>query len=222
MSKAKEAFVAEVKPYYDRHRHTILKIGAEDKVVKFIPLSVDEGLKVVRMSQAQFSETYKEIPNYPVEKAVQLFLGYAKTLGATKEVMDIFRTVMQISEEVIQLAMAKRQVEESKVAPPKIKKEVKEKEVKEKKSSVIAPQKSAAQMFKDLIMEGKLTDDQIFAEVQENFGVDDSKRGYVKWYRNHLKKAGMNPPEAVEAVKPSKTNAREHKVIETGPKKKGK
>ena len=28
------------------------------------------------------------------------------------------------------------------------------------------------------------------------FGLDEKKRGYVKWYRNHLKKQGQNPPEA--------------------------
>ena len=55
---------------------------------------------------------------------------------------------------------------------------------------------SAANMFKDLIMEGKLTDDQIFAKVQKEFGLDDNKRSYVKWYRNDLTKKGMNPPAA--------------------------
>lgn len=54
---------------------------------------------------------------------------------------------------------------------------------------------SAAQMFQDLIMAGKLTDDQIFEKVQAEFGLDEKKRGYVKWYRNHLKKQGKNPPE---------------------------
>ena len=55
---------------------------------------------------------------------------------------------------------------------------------------------SAAQLFKDLIMEGKLTDNQIFDRVSDQFGLDEKKRGYVKWYRNHLKKSGSNPPAA--------------------------
>ena len=45
-------------------------------------------------------------------------------------------------------------------------------------------------------MEGKLTDDQIFAKVQKEFNLDDNKRSYVKWYRNDLNKKGMNPPAA--------------------------
>lgn len=54
---------------------------------------------------------------------------------------------------------------------------------------------SASAMFQELIMAGKMTDDEIFAAVQEKFGLPDKKRNYVPWYRNHLKKAGMNPPE---------------------------
>lgn len=55
---------------------------------------------------------------------------------------------------------------------------------------------SAAQLFKDLIMEGKLSDDKIFEKVQAKFGLDEKKRSYVAWYRNDLTKKGMNPPEA--------------------------
>ena len=56
---------------------------------------------------------------------------------------------------------------------------------------------SASAMFCELIMEGKLTDDQIFAAVQIEFKLDESKRSYVKWYRNDLKKKGKNPPAPV-------------------------
>jgi hypothetical protein len=55
---------------------------------------------------------------------------------------------------------------------------------------------SAASRFKELIMAGKMTDDNIFADVQKEFGLDDSKRSYVAWYRNQLRKDGQNPPEA--------------------------
>lgn len=55
---------------------------------------------------------------------------------------------------------------------------------------------SAASRFKELIMAGKLTDDKIFEAVQKEFGLDDSKRSYVAWYRNQLRKDGQNPPDA--------------------------
>lgn len=57
---------------------------------------------------------------------------------------------------------------------------------------------TAAKRFQELIMEGKKTDDQIFAVVQKEFGLDDNKRSYVKWYRNYLTKQGQNPPAAKE------------------------
>jgi hypothetical protein len=67
-----------------------------------------------------------------------------------------------------------------------------------KKSGVAVPRESAAQMFKDLIMEGKKTDDQIFAAVKAKFKLDDKKRSYVAWYRNALVKDGKKPPAAKE------------------------
>ena len=73
-----------------------------------------------------------------------------------------------------------------------------EKKPTEKKPTEKKPRESAARLFQDLIMEGKLTDDQIFKRVQEKFGLDDSKRSYVAWYRNHLKKQGQTVPAAKE------------------------
>lgn len=54
---------------------------------------------------------------------------------------------------------------------------------------------TAAGMFRQLIREGKLSDDAIFKKVQAKFGLDDSKRSYVGWYRNQLKKAGEKVPD---------------------------
>lgn len=55
---------------------------------------------------------------------------------------------------------------------------------------------TAAKLFQALIMEGKLTDDQIFEQVKAKFNLDEKKRSYVRWYRNHLAKQGKNPPAA--------------------------
>jgi len=62
-----------------------------------------------------------------------------------------------------------------------------------------ARKESASSMFQSLIMEGKLTDDAIFAKVQKAFGLDDKKRAYVSWYRNHLRKGGAKVPDAIKA-----------------------
>lgn len=60
----------------------------------------------------------------------------------------------------------------------------------------------AKDLFIELIMAGKLSDDQIFAEVQKKFDLDEKKRNYVGWYRNHLKKEGKNPPGPIGGDKP--------------------
>jgi hypothetical protein len=62
------------------------------------------------------------------------------------------------------------------------------------KKAVAKKATSASSMFCELIMEGKLTDNEIFETVQKEFGLDNKKRGYVGWYRNNLKKKGENPP----------------------------
>ena len=64
----------------------------------------------------------------------------------------------------------------------------------EKPAKATGKAESAAAMFQRLIMEGKLSDKKIFAEVQAAFGLDDKKYSYVKWYRNYLTKQGKNPP----------------------------
>lgn len=60
-----------------------------------------------------------------------------------------------------------------------------------------SPRESASTLFKSLIMEGKLTDDQIFAEVQKKFGLPDKRRSYVGAYRSILRKEGQNAPGPV-------------------------
>lgn len=212
-------FVAMVAPCYDFNRHTILRVMQSDNFVKFIPLDIVEGLKIKTSGVKEFNSMYKEIPDYTIEKACGLFVNYARTLGATKEVMDILCTFSHVSAEDIELAMGKRKVtEDSKLIPekkpPAPKKEsvnktkdviIKTKaEPKSSKSEAAKPlengkarQSSAAEMFRDLIMEGKLTDDQIFKEVQDAFGIDDSKKSYVNWYRKKLEKDGKKPPKPV-------------------------
>lgn len=222
-------FINDLSPYYDRQRHTVLKISASPDAVKFIPLDINEGLRVVQLSKKVFDDTYKPIPNYPSKKACEMFFEYSKTLGATKEVMEILSIFTTVTEADIKLATERRKTESPLVPksdttkkPSKTEKQEKpttaEKPTKTVKTGKAKPPepikqptptktkslsspksgwKSAAEMFRGLIMEGKLTDEQIFEQVKEAFGVDDSKFFYVKAYRRDLQKAGMNPPEPV-------------------------
>ncbi len=51
--------------------------------------------------------------------------------------------------------------------------------------------KSSSGMFKGLLLEGKLSDDEIFKAVQKKFGLDDGKRGYISWNRGWLIRNGL-------------------------------
>lgn len=202
-----------VVPCYDHQRRTCIQVERSAGLVKFIPLDIILGLEVHSTSADSFDQRFTPMEGYPVEKACQLFVNYSQTLGATKEAMEYLGQVINVSKQELEMATAKKQTTAekpaaTKAAKPAAKKAAPVKTAKAEKPAAKAakpaakPAKagekkpSAAQMFQDLIMAGKLTDDQIFEKVQAEFGLDEKKRGYVKWYRNHLKKSGQNPPEA--------------------------
>ena len=215
MATKKQAPV--IMPCYDHQRRTCIQVERAAGLVKFIPLDVSLGLEVHSTSMDSFDQRFTPMEGYPVEKACQLFVNYSQTLGATKEAMDYLGQVINVSKQELEMATAKKQTTAEKPAATKAAKPAAKKpaakttEVKAgrravdpvvktkptaKPAKVGEKKPSAAQMFQDLIMAGKLTDDQIFEKVQAEFGLDEKKRGYVKWYRNHLKKQGANPPEA--------------------------
>jgi hypothetical protein len=143
---------------------------------------------------------------YPAAKACQLYLNYSQDIGASKEALDYLGQIINVSKQESDMA-TKKKVSTEQPAPvkkvaakPAAKVAVKPapaKKVAVKPTTKTGEKKpSAAMMFQDLIMAGKLADDQIFEKVQAVFGLDEKKRGYVKWYRNHLTKLGQNPPAA--------------------------
>ena len=97
---------------------------------------------------------------------------------------DVERLLHQPSDKEIDMAKAKAKA--------------KQKKVDKKAGKPVAPRETAAAMFQELIMDGKFTDDQIFAKVKAKFKLDDKKRSYVAWYRNKLGKDGKKPPTAKE------------------------
>ena len=188
------------------NRNTAILVERSGDLIKFIPLVGEAGFEVEELPVSQFSQLYEVLVDYPAARAAQLYAGYAQSLGASKSVMEYLGHIIKLSPKEIEMATAKKTA--AKAAPEKATKTAAkpaaksaakatkapkaEKAVKE----AGAPRESAAQMFKDLIMEGKLNDDKIFEKVQAKFGLDEKKRSYVAWYRNDLTKKGMNPPEA--------------------------
>lgn len=183
-------------PCYDRQRRTCIEVARVAGQVKFIPLDVSEGLQVQTTSADSFDQRYEPMVNYPIEKAAQLFLNYSQTIGASKEALGYLGQIVNVSKQEADMATTKKTAATEKAAATKTaaKKAAPAKPA-AKPAKTGEKKPSAAQMFQDLIMAGKLTDDQIFEKVQAEFGLDEKKRGYTKWYRNHLKKQGQNPPE---------------------------
>jgi hypothetical protein len=214
MATKKQA--SAVMPCHDHNRRTCIQVERSAGLVKFIPLDIILGLEVHSTSADSFDQRFTPMEGYPVEKACQLFVNYSQTLGATKEAMDYLGQVINVSKQELEMATTKKQIVAEKPAAAKAVKPVAKKAAAKpevhagrraidpvvKAKPAAKPAKagekktSAAQLFQDLIMAAKLTDDQIFEKVQAEFGLDEKKRGYVKWYRNHLKKQGQNPPEA--------------------------
>ena len=179
---------------YDRERRTCIQVDRQDGVVKFIPLDATTGLEVLTSDETEFDQRYKPMVDYPVERAAKLYISYAQYLGASEEVLKYLGKLITITKQEFEMATKKKPAGSApaKKAPAKAPaKKAAAKPAGEKKES-------AAQMFQELIMEGKLTDDKIFEKVQAKFGLDDKKRSYVAWYRNYLTKQGKKPPAAKE------------------------
>lgn len=211
--------------HHDHERRTCIELRRDADFVTFIPMSI-EGMVVQRESLKNFDSRYSALPQYPVERAAKLYAEYAADLGGSPEAMKELAQLTNLSAKEIEMATAKNATKATEAktkateaktkaaakpaakaaaAKPAAKgkdvpvtKGVKAPAAKPaaKEAKATGEKRSAAQAFKDLIMEGKLTDDKIFEKVSKEFGLDESKRGYVKWYRNWLVKNGQKPPAA--------------------------
>lgn len=205
----------------DVNRRTCIMLDKTDGVVRYIPLNGSEGFLIELIDEKDFNQRYKEI-EYPIDRAAKLYVEYAAELGASKEAMLALAVYTNVTQKEIDMATSKKVTRSTPAAKPagnpkktpakpagkaaaagkavaKTAAKTQAKAPATKKSAVTAAgdkKPSAATRFQELIMAGKLSDDQIFAKVQEEFGLDDNKRSYVKWYRNHLTKQGKNPPAA--------------------------
>jgi hypothetical protein len=199
--------------FVDRQRHTCLAVDRSKTEVTFLRINVEDGFDLEKWPAAKFVETFnKELPDYPVEKAARLYAQYAQLTGATQQAMQALGQLVTLTQEEIDMATKKKATNQATKsgkgakpekktdkAPvekkPAAKKPAGKKEAPAAKAPKAEKGETAAGMFRELIREGKLTDDQIFDKVQKKFGLGDDKRGYVKWYRNDLIKKGEKVPE---------------------------
>lgn len=163
-------------------------VGRTKDLVRFVALNVAEGLKVAVVAAKRFDELYRPIQGYPELKAAQAYARFATALGATPEVMTELGRVVKLSPEVIELATTRVKTVVAEDGTKTIEKVARGQKGKKPAGG------TAAELFRSLIMEGKLTDDQIFAQVKQAFNLDDKKRAYVSWYRKDLVKQGKEVP----------------------------
>lgn len=205
----------------DHNSQTCIEFYRKKNQVWYTPLDIT-GLELKSLSESEFDSAYSEIADYEVQKAAALYVSYAETIGASKEVMEELGKIIKISADSLSRALEKvskreekkliKQKKEAAMAEPKPTKNkpvVVEKAVKKVTKAEVKPEKkepqdletkpktkrpSASQMFKDLIMAGELDEMQIFKKVQEEFKLDDNKFSYVNWNYKDLVKNGLNPP----------------------------
>jgi hypothetical protein len=194
----------------DRERRTCLAISGSGSTVEFIPLNIENGFNIETMSRKTFDELYQQLVDYPPARCATLYAQYAMTVGASVEAMEALGRLTKLTPKEIEMAT------EKKASTAKVEKTAAEKPAKTAKAAaapaVKAPKAakvekkgpSAAQMFRDLILAGNLSDAKIFEKVQAAHGLSDDKASYVAWYRKDMIKKGVeNVPEA-KAVKGAK------------------
>lgn len=102
---------------YDHNRHTCIEVSRTKGKVVYIPYDISEGLKVLKMNEAQFDDYYREIPGYPIKRACDLYLSFVRTVGATKEALSILAAAAEITPQQLE-ALSKKSIHISPVELP--------------------------------------------------------------------------------------------------------
>ena len=200
-------------------RTAILLEVAKTEEVKYIPMD-SAGCFIYYMPLAKFRTTYQHSQKDPasppsligtdVAHAARCYIVHMTYAGGSEEALEELgrlTTITSLEREVIMKKNEAKKAAQPRVAGAGVanttgaaKAKKKPKAPKEPKEPRLTP----ATTFRELIMKGGLTDDQIFAAVQKKHPeVTKAKRTYVAWYRNDLRKRGENPP-APKTEKPDK------------------
>lgn len=222
-AKAKAAAQKLVHLLMSDEGRTCLVWPADDKgYCQYLPMA-SEGLFIHRTQKALLRRQFKfdsvepeapaSLQRSTIESAARTYVTHYTYAGGSDEALALLETLVTITPQESERIMATKNEKAKKVeksakksAEKKAEKPAKaakaEKAPKAEKAageSQARKRTGAANTFKSLIMGGKLTDDEIFAEVQKAHPeVTQDKRHYVSWYRNQLKKQGENPPAALK------------------------
>lgn len=170
----------------DGNSRTCLEVARSGGAVRYI-LMDNSGLTVTSMGAMDFDARFTPI-KYDRVKAAKKYLECATMFGANEKVLTELGKVVEVSDQARMAALSKNgQVE---VATDGT--------VTQKPKGFQKKKGGAANRFRDLIMGGAHTDDEIFSIVQKEFNLDEGRRSFVGWHRKDLTKKGFNPPPPKE------------------------
>lgn len=92
----------------DHQRRTCLVLDGNVDPYQLIQLNTEEGLDVINMPAATFSQRFHALADYPAERAARLYAGYARLIGATETAMQALQRLTTVTEEDIAMATAKK------------------------------------------------------------------------------------------------------------------
>lgn len=180
--------------FMNRDYKTCIGIDHINGSTRALQLSVAKGLAIITTPRHVFEQEWKPAIKSPVLRAARVYAEYSRYLGASDEALTILQQYTPLTpKEVLSL---QKKAEERQSTPPPITKGATHVKVEKKKLGV--KKETSKALFIQLIMEGKLNDNQIFAKVKEKFGLSEKSRTHVSWYRSQLRKDGKNPPAAKE------------------------
>lgn len=171
-----------------KHAWNCLVINSSEADVQFIS-RLDGPFELHSWTRQEFDAFFpEEVSGTSAHEAAEHMTLYSRYFGASTEAMEALSQITEVSEENIEMAKKKTTTRKATKKTTTRKTATKGKAKAASKTAGEGRKPSAASRFQELILEGKLTDEEIFLQVQKEFGLDDSKRGYVSWYRNYLKK----------------------------------
>lgn len=173
----------------DNSSRITLELRRGDHGVICIP-QLPHGLYVETIDHVNFDMTYTPLLDYPPGRCAVLMARFATQVGGTHEAMAELGKLVEVTADQTEEAASRLSSNKAKIRQPELPLKVKRGERVEAPKTKRRKRNSAAEMFRTLIIEGKLSDDEIFAKVQEVFGLSDFARSRVSVYRSQLRKEG--------------------------------
>lgn len=177
----------------DYHQRTAIMTERGEKEVRLI-MSDSDGIKVYQVSKSQFEKEFNELIDYDPERAARIYLRVARMTGVTQEGLDELAKVVKLTKEDI--PMAKKSLPAAKMSEKAV---IHGKAKGTKKVAIAKGEKggrqprtgTSAEMYRTLLMAGKLSDQEVFeAVLAEHPTTTRTSVGYYKW---QLKKEGKLP-----------------------------